>query len=419
MSFTLLTTFVLLFSCALFGRKLIKLPNNVWLLFIAQPLAMSATSLMVFAGGILGTHLAPTPSMATLPLSVLIVGVALAVIPASLVTKSVGRRVSLMCGLSISALGALTAMGAALYSAFSLLMLAAVLLGFSMAFVAQMRFAALDSLSEPDDSAKALSILMVGGIFAAILGPELAVAGKDWLTAPHGFAGSFLGLAVLLLIAIAVLSQLSDNEQQINQVRQQARSLKRVAKQPIFIVAVGCGAIAYGLMSYIMTATPLSMHMIDHHDLVVTKWVVQSHIIAMYLPSLFAAVLVRWFGLIKIMWLGSLSYIAVIAFALSGKEVMHYWWAMVLLGVGWNFLFLAGTLCLAKSYHQHERLKVQSLNDFFIFAVQAMASLLAGTVLFSQGWTMLIAVGIPLVIIVLVITLWASVDGALRKLIAD
>jgi len=414
MSYPLLIAFALLLVCAAVGARVFHLPKNIWLLFVAQPLAMSATSLMVFAGGILGTHIAPSDEMATLPLSVLIVGVALAVMPGSWLTKRVGRRKSLMLGLSIAVLGALTAMGAALIGSFILLILGAFLLGLSMAFVAQMRFAALDSIDNKEDSAKALSILMVGGIFAAILGPELAVAAKDWLDSPHGFAGSFLGLAGFLVVAIIALSRLEINDSIDDEVDAVHRPLLTIVTQPIFIVALSSAAIAYGLMSYIMTATPLSMHMIEHHDLGTTKWVVQSHILAMYVPSLFAAILIRWFGLIKIMWAGCLCYVAVIAFALSGKEVMHYWWTMVLLGVGWNFLFLAGTLSLPKSYQQHERLKVQSVNDFTIFVIQAMASLFAGTILFSQGWSTLISVAIPLVIVVVLITLWSSVAPTLR-----
>jgi len=414
MPYTLLGSVLLLVACAIVGARIFNLPKNIWLLFVAQPLAMSATSLMVFAGGILGTHLAPSPEMATLPLSVLIVGVALAVIPAGWLTKRVGRRISLMIGMGISILGALLAMLAALMASFFMLILAAFVLGFSMAFVAQMRFAALDSLIDKDDSAKALSILMVGGIFAAIIGPELAVAAKDWLESPHGFAGSFLGLATLLVIAISALSQLRVEDSDIDEVSAPQRPLITIIRQPIFIVALACAAIAYGLMSYIMTATPLSMHMIEHHDLMTTKWVVQSHILAMYIPSLFAALLIRWFGLIKIMWAGVLCYVAVIGFALSGKDVMHYWWTMVLLGVGWNFLFLTGTLSLPKSYENHERLKVQSLNDFTIFVIQGMASLFAGTILFSQGWQTLIVVGIPLVLAMAAIALWSLLSPGLR-----
>ncbi len=419
MSYTLIFTFLLLIGCAFIGSRIFSLPKNIWFLFIAQPLAMASTSLLVFAGGILGTQLAPSPEMATLPLSLLIVGVAVAVMPASWLTKKVGRRKSLMLGLSVAVIGAMTAMGAALFGSFVLLIGGAFFLGLSMAFVAQMRFAALDSFNNVDDSAKALSILMAGGIFAAILGPELAVAGKDWLDSPFGFAGSFLGLSGFLVIAIAALSQLQVEDTIDEEVEVEQRSLQAILSQPIFIVALGCGAVAYGLMSYIMTATPLSMHMIEHYDLVTTKWVVQSHIIAMYLPSFFSALLIRRFGLLRIMWLGSVAYVAVIAFALSGKEVMHYWWTMVLLGVGWNFLFLAGTLALPKAYQVHERLKVQSMNDFTIFVIQALASLFAGSILFSQGWLTLIAVGVPLVFVVLAIALWCSFSARLKEQIRD
>jgi len=414
MPYVLLITLFLLVSCAVIGARFFDLPRNIWLLFVAQPLAMATTSLMVFAGGILGTHLAPSSEMATLPLSILIIGVALAVMPAGWLTKRVGRRLSLMLGLSGAVIGALTAMFAALIASFTLLIIAAFILGCSMAFVVQMRFAALDSLTNKDDSAKALSVLMVGGIFAAIIGPELAVVGNDLLPSPHGFAGSFLVLAILLLISIAALSLLRLDESHSDEEVSDPRPLFEIIKQPIFIVALTCGAIAYALMSYIMTATPLSMHMVEHYDLVTTKSVVQSHILAMYIPSLFAAVLIRWFGLIKIMWVGIGCYVAVICFALSGKDVMHYWWAMILLGIGWNFLYMTGTLTLPKSYQHHERLKVQSFNDFTICIIQGVSSLLAGTILFGQGWFTLIIIGIPLIVIVTLVAIWSSLSPRLR-----
>ena len=313
---TLVVTVLALIACAGLGRHFLKLPNNIWLLFIAQPMAMAATSLMVFAGGILGTHLAPKPELATLPITLLIIGIALSVIPASLLTKKLGRRNSLLCGLGIAVIGALIAMSAALFSTFSLLLLGAFLLGCSMAFVAQMRFAALESLQDENDSAKAISILMLGGIFAAVLGPELAVAGKDWLNAEHGFAGSFMALAILLLFAMVIVSRLSPSITPDVKSQSSARALTSIISQPIFLLALSSAAIAYGLMSYVMTATPLSMHIVQGHSLEQTKFVVQSHIIAMYLPSMFATLFIRWFGILRIMMFGCACYIAVIAFAL-------------------------------------------------------------------------------------------------------
>jgi MFS family permease len=408
MSFTLLFTLIFLGICAYFGQRFIRLPTNVWLLFFSQPLAMSASSLMVLVSGILGQHLAPTSSLATLPISVLIIGISIAVLPANHLTKRVGRRLSLIWGLSIAVFGALISAAAAFYLSFELLVFGALLLGFSMAFVAQMRFCALESVLDPKDAPKALSLLMVGGIFAAILGPELAVAGKDWIDSPHGFTGSFIGLACLMLLSIGVITQLSPTQIPPKDNELPARDIGHVIKQPIFLVALASGAIGYGLMSYIMTATPLSMHVLQGHSLEETKWVVQSHIIAMYLPSLFSAWLIRKVGLRNLMLIGSLCYLAVVLLAMLGHAVMHYWWVMVLLGIGWNFLFLAGTLLLPYAYQNNERLRVQAINDFGIFVIQATVSLLAGIVLFNMGWIPLVLCGLPFIIVMLLITFYSN-----------
>lgn len=414
MSHTLLFTLLGLILTALVGKHYIKLPNNVWLLFIAQPLAMCATSLMVLVSGILGQHLAPDPAYATLPISMLIVGVALAVIPANHLTKKIGRRNSLVCGLAVAIIGALISAYAAYSLSFSLLVSGALCLGFSMAFVAQMRFCALESV-QGNDAARALSLLMVGGIFAALLGPELAVAGKDWIASPHGFVGSFLGLSVLLLLSGLVLSLLSPTSYQNNQYEKTARPLSEIIKQPIFLVALASAAIGYGVMSYVMTATPLSMHVIQGHSLQDTKWVVQSHIIAMYLPSLCSAYLARKLGLINLMVIGALCYLAVISLALIGHSIMHYWWVMVLLGIGWNFLFLAGTLLLPLSYQANEKLSAQAVNDFSIFVIQASVSLLAGVVLFNWGWNTVIIVGFPFVVMMLAVTVYARCSSSISN----
>lgn len=407
MEYTLFITLAVLCLCAFFGKHVINLPRNLWLLFFAQPLAMCATSLMVLVSGILGQHLAPDPEVATLPISTLIIGVAIAVIPANRLTNCVGRRTSLLIGLFIAVVGALVSAGAAYCLSFWLLVAGSILLGFSMSFVAQMRFCALESVDEKDN-ATALSVLMVGGIFAAMLGPELAVTGKDWIDSTHGFVGSFLGLAGLILLSMIAITQITPTQMKESTVEGDPRSLIDICRQPIFLVALASAAIGYGVMSYVMTATPLSMHILDGHTLEQTKWVVQSHIIAMYLPSLFSAWIIRKVGLLNVMLIGTLCYLAVALFAYLGHSVMHYWWIMVLLGIGWNFLFSSGTLLLPKSYEGHERLRVQAINDFSIFCIQAVVSLLAGVILFNFGWITLISASLPFIVFMLLVIIFAN-----------
>lgn len=406
MPIILIITLALLFATAIIGNKISQLPANVWLLFVAQPLALSATSMVVFAGGLLGGKIAPSPEYATIPLTIMILMTAAGVVPAALLMKRFGRRIGTIMGLTSAVIGALIVAIAAIKGHFILLITGAGLLGFSMAFVAQMRFAVIESLADPKDIPKAISVLMIGSMFAAVLGPEVAVIGKDLIESPHGFAGSFVALSAMLLLSAGLVFWLSPTGVAERHDSFDARPLKTIIGQPIFIIAVCSGAIAYGIMSYVMTASPLSMHQINGHDLESTKWVIQSHIIAMYLPSLFSAVLIRFFGLSKLMATGTLIYFLVILVALAGQQVMHYWWAMVLLGIGWNFLYTTGTVLLPESYQPNERFKVQASNDFLIFFVQAIASLSAGWILFNQGWDWLIKLAIPVLVLMMIVSIW-------------
>jgi MFS family permease len=403
---TLVITLLTLVVVALIGNRVSKLPSNVWILFIAQPLGLSSASLVVLAGSLLGAQIAPNPQWATLPLTFMILMTAAGVVPAAMAMKKFGRRVGTAMGLSMAVLGSLIASYSALIANFNLLIVAAGFLGFSMAFVAQMRFAVIESLASPKDIPAAISVLMIGSMFAAVLGPEVAAVGKEWVDSPYGFVGSFLGLSAMLLVAIVLVLSLKPIGVAEQHERESARPLSEIIKQPTFIISVCAGAIGYAVMSYVMTASPLSMHKIEGHALEHTKWVVQSHIIAMYLPSLFSAFLIRYFGLVKLMSIGTLIYLAVTAIALSGQQVMHYWWAMVLLGIGWNFLFTSGTVLLPQSYRSNERFKAQAFNDFSIFFTQATASLSAGWMLFNFGWNRLIYVIFPILVVMLLVIFW-------------
>ncbi len=406
MIITLIVTLSLLVAIAIIGNKVSQLPSNVWLIFLAQPLALSSATMVVFAGGLLGSKIAPSADLATIPITVMILMAAIGVIPAALSMKHFGRRMGTILGLLVAIVGALISAYAALHSQFILLILGIACIGFSLAFVAQLRFAVIESLKDSKDSPKAISVLMLGSMFAAILGPEVTVIAKDWIDSPNGYVGSFLSLALMLFIALLIISRLAPigvAEQKNDKI---VRNLKDIIVQPLFIIAVCSAAVAYGVMSYIMTASPLSMHDIKGHDLAATKWVIQSHIVAMYLPSLFSALLIRYCGLSKLMFIGTLIYFLVILVALSGQHVMHYWWAMVLLGVGWNFLYTSGTILLPESYHANERFKVQAINDLFIFIIQALASLLAGWILFNYGWNWLNQLAIPFIVLMLFVSVW-------------
>ncbi len=399
MPIILLITVCLLILAAFLLAKVFKFPRNIWLLFLAQPLAMSASPVLVFIGGILATHMAPDPAFATLPLTMMILGVASASIPAALIAKKVGRKRATLTGFGFSFIGSILAMFAAIHGLFWLFVLASLSIGISLAFIQQLRFAAIESVADKNDTTKVISVIMFTGLFAAFLGPEVAVLGRLWIDSPHGYAGSFAALAVMVLVAMLIMQWFKDPQSSETQIEGKARPLLSIMQQPIFIIAIIASVTGYSLMSLLMTATPISMHNLNSHSLIDTKWVIQSHISAMYLPSLITPWLVKQIGLRNVMLTGSLVMFAVSAVALSGQAVMHYWGTLVLLGIGWNFLFLAGTVLLPQSYRNNERHKVQAVNDFVIFFVQGLASLMAGWLLFKAGWTILVYSSIPFMLL--------------------
>ena len=393
----LLTLVLIILSAYLLSRKF-NLPKNVWLLFMAQPLIMCSAPIVVFIGGILSSQMTTTPSLATLPITLMILGVATGVIPAAMIAKKQGRKFAAFSGLTCLIVASLIAMASARIASFELFTLASFMIGIGGAFTQQLRFAAIESTSNKADIPKILSILMLSGVFAAFLGPEIAVVAKDWLTSPHGYAGSFLLLAVFLLIAVFIMGFFQNPESKEEVSSGVARPLSTIIKQPIFIIAICSATIGFALMSYLMTATPLSMHHMQGHSLNDTKWVIQSHIAAMYLPSLITPFLIKRIALKGLLMVGCSVYVIVAIIALSGQHVVHYWWALLLLGIGWNFLFLTGTSLLPQSYEACERHKVQATNDFVLFGFQAFASLMAGWVLFNAGWYWVVISSLPFIV---------------------
>lgn len=404
MIIVLLITILIVIS-AIFLTKKFNLPRNISLLFMAQPLVMCSAPIIVFIGGLLSSELTTNPSLATLPITLMILGVAAGSIPAAIIARTRGRKFAVFSGFSCLFIASLLAVAATKLALFELFSFASFLFGIGSAFTQQLRFAAIESTNNEEDIPKVLSILMLSGVFAAFLGPEIAVTAKEWLISPHGYAGSFLLLA--FFIGIAALIMLFFKEPEIKESFSQgkARPLSEIVTQPIFIISICTATIGYALMSYLMTATPLSMHHMQGHSLVDTKWVIQSHIAAMYLPSLFTPWLIKKVALKGLLKLGSVIYIVVALIAFSGQAVMHYWWALILLGIGWNFLFLTGTSLLPQSYNACERHKVQATNDFILFAFQAFASLMAGWILFTNGWNYLVLSSLPFVLSLLVINI--------------
>ena len=388
-----------------------NLPRNVWILAIGQALIMSVNSCVVFVGGIVGSRIAPEGGLATLPVASTIVGTALFVVPVTLMMKRIGRRKAFLAIIVYSILIALFTAYSIHIQSFWLFCLGSLLLGVTAACVMQFRFAAMESVKH-DQVATAASSVLLGGIAAAFIGPETALLGKDLMATE--FTGSFVLLAILFLVSFGVLLQFRNPPIQESSISGVQRSLLNISKQSVFWVAITAAAVGYTIMSFIMTATPVSMHVMDGHSLSHTKWVIQSHIVAMFLPSLVTGKIINTFGVRSMMTVGLLAYILCIAIAFSGHALGNYWVSLILLGIGWNFLFIGGTTLLPTSYMPQERFKVQALNDFMVFGSQAVAATSAGWFVFALGWETLLLCTLPLIAIQLIVVLrWGPVKTPL------
>ncbi len=381
-----------------------SLPRNVWLLAGSLALFMSLNVFMIFLGGIIGSSLTPVKSLSTLPVALLVIGTASGIVPINRIMFIIGRYKTFLGVCIFTILNIYLAIAALQMQSFYLFCLSSFLFGTTTATANQFRFAAIESVDK-NLSVTATSVVLSGGLVSAFLGPELATAGMDLFSTD--FVGSFVLLSGCFGIAFFILWFY----QPINIIGEKqntaGRSLLEIMRQPIFIVAMSSAAVGYVVMSYLMTATPMSMHVIDGFSLEHTKFVIQSHVIAMFLPSLFTPIVVKLVGLRKMMMIGVLFFFICVAIAFSSHAFTNYWTALILLGLGWNFLFIGGTSLLPQSYNEAEKLKVQSANDFLIFSLQALASLSAGWLVFDFGWEVVLLSTVPLLVIQLII-LWHS-----------
>lgn len=355
--------------------------------------------MMVLLGGIIGSDIAPAPALATLPVSLQILGVALSTIPASFYMRRFGRRSGFVGASLIAALAALLAAYAVSARSFTLFCAATFLTGLNGAFVQQYRFAASESVA-PERASRAVSLVLIGGIFAGILGPELAKRTKDLFGAGL-YVGSFVCLAALYLVAAVFLLLLQNAEPDQQEALEAERPLRQITAQPIYLVALLSGAVGFGVMSFTMTATPIQMNKISGFSIDETAWVIQSHVIAMFLPSLFTGYIVDRLGVLRVTLIGALVLSACVGVALVSQHLLHYWGALVLLGLGWNFAYVGATVLLTQSYRPSERFKAQAANEFAIFSIQALASLSAGTIIFSLGWVALNLISLPFIVLML------------------
>ena len=379
--------------------------KNVALLSACQGLLMTNNSILIATHGLAGYMLAADKSFATVPVTAYIVGAALTTMPMSLLMRRLGRRAGLMLGAAFGIAGALICSVAAFAANFALLCAGALVLGVYNATGQYYRFAAADSASA-DFKSKAISLVLAGGIAGGIVGPESSKFTKDYF-AQAAFAGSYLSLGVFCLLAIALLSFIRIPPLTLAEQSDAGRPLAVIARQPAFLVAVMSAVVGYGVMSLLMTATPLAMTacQLPFRD---AAFVIQWHVIAMFAPSFFTGALIKRFGVIRIMLAGVGLSLCCVGFALSGLEVMHFWMALVLLGIGWNFMYIGGTTLLTECHTPAERGKVQGANDLAIFITMTATSLSSGLLFTLQGWALMNKLAVPFLLCAAAAMIWLA-----------
>ena len=380
--------------------------RNAFILSGAQAVYGINQTILITLGGLIGMLLADNKALATLPISMIMIGVMISTIPASLLMKRIGRRagflIGVLCGMACGMLGSY-----AIYiESFELFCVAMLFGGTYQAFSQYYRFAAADVASDQFKS-KAISWVMIGGVVAAIVGPELVKITKD-LASPVPFAGAIIATAIVNIIGLVLVSLLKLPKPHEEPAQTGGRPLVEIMTQPMFIVAVLSGTIGYAVMSLIMTASPLAVVNCGYtvND---AAFIIQWHALAMFAPGFFTGNLINRFGVLNIIRLGTLILMGCVAMALVGVELHNFWLALVLLGIGWNFTFIGGTTLLTGTYTPEERNKAQAANDFLVFSATAAASYTSGTLLHLFGWEMVNIVALPGVVLVFIATSWLAI----------
>lgn len=353
-----------------------------------------------------GAALAQDKALATLPLTMFFIGAAVTTIPMSYLMKHAGRRWGFTLGALCAAMGA-SICAAALYAkSFWLLCGGVLVLGIYFAAGQYYRFAAAD-VAPADFKSKAISLVLAGGVLGGFIGPETSKLTIDRVTG-YTYVGPYLSLIVYALLAVLILRWLRIPSLSERERREEGRPMAVIVRQPSFVVAVLCAMICYSVMTLLMAATPLAM-IACRHPFSDAAFVIQWHMVGMFAPSFITGYLIYRFGLVPIMLTGVALNLVCIAIAVAGIALVNFWLALLLLGVGWNFMFVGATTLLTEVHTPAERAKVQGLNDAAIF-VTLVASSLASGVLFSfQGWQAMNYYAIPLLVIAGAAILWLGV----------
>jgi len=378
--------------------------RNVMILVICQALAMSGTVMVVAMSGLAGHVLVEDKAWATVPFALQFVGTGLATIPASNLMGRIGRRAGFTIGQLFGIVGASISCWALFEGSFPWLVVGSFVLGVHNAFWQYYRFAAAD-ISTQAFRPKAISYVMTGGVFAAIVGPQLFKTFNDYF-APVPYAGAYALIIGLCSVTIILLQFVRiPNPKTTKADRKAGRSRLEIAKQPVFIIAVLAAMVGYGTMNLVMTATPLAMQFCGFTP-IDSATVIQWHALAMFAPSFFTGHLIKRFGVINIILVGTLANVACMAVNLSGINFSNFIGGLMLLGVGWNFMFIGGTTLVTKAYRPEETAKVQGMNDFLVFTTVALSSFGSGVLHANLGWAAVnMMVAVP-VFIVFMAAIW-------------
>jgi MFS family permease len=380
--------------------------RNALVLAVAQALAGGNNTVLVATGSIVGSVLAPEPGLSTLPISVFVLGMWMGTLPVGALSRRLGRRATFQIGTLCGVLTGLVCCAAVLQASFLLFNVGALFSGFYAAAHQAYRFAAADTASE-QFRPKAVSWVFIGGIFAGLIGPQLVITTKD-LWQPYLFAASYLAQAALALASAGVLMLVKIPKPAPRTQAGEGRPLAEIARQPRFVVAVACGVASFATMNLMMTAAPLAMVMCNH-SVTDAALGLQWHVLGMYAPSFFTGALINRFGVARITAFGLALIVVSAAIGIAGISLWHFWIALILLGVGWNFGLIGATTMVIQCHRPNERNKVQAFNDFLIFGTMAVGSLVSGKLLASFGWAAVNEVIIPVAVVAAALLLWGAV----------
>jgi predicted MFS family arabinose efflux permease len=379
--------------------------RNALVLAVAQALSGANNTVIASTGGILGVLLAPDKGLATLPITVMVIGMWLGTLPVGALARHVGRRFALQVGCAFGVVSGLISCAAVFQGSFWLFLVGCFCAGLYAAGHQSYRFAACDTASE-SFLPKAVSWVLAGGVLAGVIGPQLVIFTKDqW--PPYLFAATYLAQAAVALFAAAVLMLVRIPRPVVRSQANSGRPLSEIARMPRFIVAVACGVVSFTMMNLVMTSAPVAMVGCGHSVTDATLGI-QWHVLAMYAPSFITGVVIVRFGLDRVILAGLFLIIVSAVIGLAGITVAHFWTALVLLGIGWNFAFIGATTMVTQCHRPEERNKVQAFNDFLIFGSMAIGSFSSGQLLAAFGWASVNQVVFPFVLAAGALLIWLA-----------